>query len=391
LLRFAIGRDGYDAAFKKVLGVDSKQLSKEWHDAEVTAYRPVREVTKMPASFARPIITKQHSGGQMNVSPEISPDGSRLMFFSERDLFSIDLYLADARTGKILRKITNTATNPHFESLQFLTSTGAWDSESKRFVFPGISAGSPVLEIVDADSGKKLDEIRLKDLDEVLNPAWSPDGHQIAFSGLVGGYNDLFVYDLSTKAVRRLTNDAFAELDPAWSPDGRQLAFSTDRFSTKLPELAAGNLKLAIMDVASGQVREAGGFDGAKNIDPQWSQDGKSLYFLSDRQGITNVYRLPLDGGDPMELTHMLSGVSGITSLSPALSAGNGRLVFSAYENDGYNIYALDGDKVMAETPPIQLPIAAGVLPPRRTGEGPVFAAITDQTTGLPAATSAEA
>ena len=327
----------------------------------------------------------------MNVSPEISPDGSRLMFFSERDLFSIDLYLADARTGKILRKITNTATNPHFESLQFLTSAGAWDSESKRFAFPGISAGSPVLEIVEADSGKKVGEIKLKELDEVLNPAWSPDGNQIAFSGLVGGYNDLFVYTLSTKALRRMTNDAYAELDPAWSPDGRQLAFSTDRFSTKLPQLAAGHLRLAIMDVASGQVREAGGFDGAKNIDPQWSQDGRSLYFLSDRQGITNVYRIPVDGGEPMQLTNILTGVSGITSLSPALSAGNGRIVFSAYEDDGYNIYALDGDKVMAETQPIQLPIDAGVLPPRRTGEGPVFAAISDETTGLPAATPAEA
>lgn len=40
----------------------------------------------------------------MNVSPEISPDGSRVMFFSERDLFSIDLYLADAKTGKVIRK-----------------------------------------------------------------------------------------------------------------------------------------------------------------------------------------------------------------------------------------------------------------------------------------------
>ena len=215
LLRFAAVRDGYDAAFKRVLGVDSKELSKEWHDAEVTAFRPVAEVTQMPASFARPVITKQHSGGQMNVSPEVSPDGSKLMFFSERDLFSIDLYLADAQTGKIIRKITDTATNAHFESLQFLTSAGAWDSASKRFVFPGISEGSPILEIVDADSGKKLREIKLKELDEVLNPAWSPDGNQIAFSGLVGGYNDLFVYNLSTNALERLTSDAYSELDPA--------------------------------------------------------------------------------------------------------------------------------------------------------------------------------
>lgn len=85
-----------------------------------------------------------------------------------------------------------------------------------------------------------------------------------------------------------------------------------------------------------------------------------------------------------MQLTNILTGVSGITSLSPALSAGNGRIVFSAYENDGYNIYALDGDRMMAETRPVQLPIDAGVLPPRRTGEGPVFAAIHDETAGLP-------
>ncbi len=95
----------------------------------------------------------------------------------------------------------------------------------------------------------------------------------------------------------------------------------------------------------------------------------RSLYFLSDRQGITNIYRIPVDGGEPMQLTNILTGVSGITSLSPALSAGNGRIVFSAYEDDGYNIYALDGDRVIAETQPIQLPIDAGVLPPRRTGE----------------------
>jgi Tol biopolymer transport system component len=386
LLRASIGRGGYDAAFQQILGVDSKELSTQWHAAAIAAYRPIAEATKMPAAFARPLITKQHSGGEMNVSPELSPDGSRLMFFSERDLFSIDLYLADARTGKIIRKITDTATDPHFESLQFLTSAGAWDSASKHFVFPGISKGQPVLVIVDADTGKRTQEIRLNDLDEVLNPAWSSDGNLIAFSGLRGGLNDLFIYDLSAGAVRRLTTDAFAELDPSWSPDGRQIAFSTDRFSTKLATLESGNLRIAVIDVASGRVRDAGGFEDAKNISPQWSSDGRFLYFLSDRQGITNIYRASVDGGTPVQVTNILTGVSGITALSPALSTGNGRVVFSAYEEDGYNIYALDGDQMLAGMPPTELPLNAGVLPPRRTPGGPVFTTLRNETIGLPPA-----
>jgi Tol biopolymer transport system component len=384
LLRAAIGRAGYEGAFKQILGVDSKELTAEWHAAALAAYRPIAETTKMPAAFATPVITRSGNRGHLNVSPEISPDGSRIMFFSERDLFSIDLYMADARTGKIIRKITDTATDPHFESLQFLSSAGAWDSTSKRFVFPGISKGQPVLTIVNVENGKREREIRLEELHEVLNPTWSPDGNLIAFSGLVGGLTDLFVYDLNSSSLRRLTTDAYAELDPAWSPDGRSLAFSTDRFTSKLPVLEPGRLRLAILDVASGQVREAGGFDGAKNISPQWSSDGRSLYFLSDRQGITNVFRVEAAGGVPVQLTNLLTGVSGITALSPALSAGGGRVVFSAYEEDGYNVYALEGAQLAAATAPIDLPLDAGVLPPRRTGQGPIFATLNDPAAGLP-------
>jgi Tol biopolymer transport system component len=386
LLRASIGRSSYEGGFKQVLGVDDKELSAQWHAAVIAAYRPIAETTKMPAAFATPVITGTGNRGRLNVSPEISPDGSRIMFFSERDLFSIDLYVADARTGKIIRKVTDTATDPHFESLQFLSSAGAWDSASKRFVFPGISKGEPVLTIVNVDNGKKEREIRLAELHEILNPTWSPDGNVIAFSGLVGGLTDLFAYDLTTSTLRRLTTDSFAELDPAWSPDGRSLAFSTDRFTTKLPVLDPGHLRLAIMDVASGDVRDAGGFDGSKNISPQWSADGRALYFLSDRQGITNIYRSDVAGNVTAQLTNLLTGVSGITALSPALSAGGGRIVFSAYEEDGYNVYALESAQLAAGTEPLDLPLNAGVLPPRRTGEGPIFAALNDPVAGLPPA-----
>ena len=63
-------------------------------------------------------------------------------------------------------------------------------------------------------------------------------------------------------------------------------------------------------------------------------------------------------------MTNLLTGVSGITALSPALSAGGGRVVFSAYEDDGYNIYAMEGAQLTAATAPINLPLNAGVRRP---------------------------
>jgi len=393
MLRAAAGRDAtYATAIRDVLQIDTKQLTTDWHNAEFEAFRPIAEATKMPAAFARPLITQEKQKGGLNIGPEISPDGSKLIYFSERDLFSIDLFVADAKTGEVIRKITDMATNSHYESLAFLTSAGAWEQSGKRFVFPGVSKGEPVLTIVDVERGRKEREIRLKELHEIVNPSWSPDGKQIAFSAMVGGFIDLFVYDLEKPdddktALRRLTDDAFAEMDPSWSPDGKQIAFSTDRFTTNLETLKIGQLRLAIMDVGTGSVRELGGFPDAKNISPQWASDGKSIYFLSDRQGITNIYRTQIDSPKTTQLTNMLTGASGVTELSPAMSFAGGRLVFSAYENDGYNIYALDSAEQLAGEPSVDLPRNAAVLPPRREPGGLVTEALQDPTWGLPAST----
>jgi Tol biopolymer transport system component len=387
MLRAGAGRDGgYAVAVQSVLGIDTKQLSTDWHAAEFEAFKPIAETTKMPGQFARVLIAKGKGGsGELNVGPELSPDGSKVIYFSERDLFSVDLYLADAKTGEVIRKITDTATSAHYESLAFLTSAGAWDPQGKRFVFPGLSKGEPILTIVDVNSGKTEREIRLGEVHEVVNPTWAPDGKSIAFSALIGGFNDLYVYDLEKSALRRLTSDAFTEMDPAWSPDGQKIVFSTDRFTTNLEVLKPGPLKLAILDVASGNVTQLGGFDNAKNIGAQWAADGQSLFFISDRQGISNIYRLPVSGGQPRQLTNMLTGASGITSLSPAMSAAGGRLLFSAYEEDNYNIYALETTEQLTGEAPVELPRNAAILPPRREAGGLVVEALQDPTWGLPA------
>src|SRR5262249_45238795 len=145
--------------------------------------------------------------------------------------------------------------------------------------------------VMDAKKGSKQ-EIPLPSVGELATPAFSPDGRRVVFSGLVGGFTDLFVYDLQSKELKRLTNDAFADLQPAWSPDGKHIAFVTDRFSTNLETPDAGNYRLAVIDVDTSEIKALPSLHEGKNINPQWSRDGKDLYFLSDQTGITNVYRL---------------------------------------------------------------------------------------------------
>jgi WD40 repeat protein len=334
-----------ETILEEITGLDSATLSAQWHAAIYAAYGPIFRDKRDAWRYGKALVTDKNAG-RVNVGPALSPDGRRLVFLSEKDLFSIDMFLADAHTGQVRRKVVETAVDPHFESLQFINSAGAWDAAGKRFAFGGVRTGAPVLSIRDLEGGKELREVRFKDLGEVYDPTWSPDGQRIAFSALVGGALDLFVYDLRANTRRRLTSDAFADLQPSWSPDGRTLAFVTDRFSTRLDTLTTGNYRLAALDLESGEVRALPSFEDAKNIDPQWSADGRSLFFLSDQSGITNVYRLDVAAGTTFQVTDLITGASGITGLSPSLSVAADRLAVSVYEDGGHRIYSIEGDRM---------------------------------------------
>ena len=201
----------------------------------------------------------------------MSPDGEAIAFFSDRSQHSIDMVVADTRTGAVRRRVVKTEGDPHFESLQFIESAGAWAPDGRRLAMAALSGGAPVLTILNAASGSVERELPIRHADQVFSPTWSPDGKRIAFSVLHNGFSDLEVIDLETGAVRPLTSDAFADLHPAWSPDGRTIAFSTDRFSSSLETLTFGEFRLASIDVESGTIDALPSIPSAKNIDPHWT------------------------------------------------------------------------------------------------------------------------
>ena len=208
------------AAIKKVLGQDEKTFSKGWGDSVRATYAGFLEANEGAADYGPLLISKKRGGGELNLGPALSPDGKRVVFLSERDLFSIDLFLADAQTGQVIRKLASTATDPHFDSLLFIESAGAWSADGRRFVQSALRKGRAAFFVIDPDSGRRVDEVDFADLSELENPVFTPNGGKVIFTALQGGLLDLWEYDLDTRQKRRLTDDAYAELQPAVSPDG---------------------------------------------------------------------------------------------------------------------------------------------------------------------------
>ncbi len=270
------------------------------------------------------------------VGPSLSPDGRLLAWASPGE--PARLWLSDAASGVVRRRLLDPATNPRYDSLHALDSAGAWDPSGRRIAFGASRGGQAFIAITNAATGNLEREVGLDEPGEIRGPAWSPDGRRLAFSGLAGGRTDLYVYDLEAGTLRRLTSDAYAELQPAWSPDGATIVFASDRFTTDLDALRPGLLRLAAIDVATSTIRELPGTSGGRNFSPRFGRGGE-LFFVADPDGSPSVYRVPLSGGEASRVTPPGVEVTGPTPSGPVLSATRGgALAFSFFRDGRYQV-----------------------------------------------------
>jgi hypothetical protein len=360
------------ARLEAATGQSEKELTAAWREYVA---RTAGEATAAPPGELPRVIGGGRRDGRLNIGPSLSPDGRYLVFMSERDQHAVDVFLADAATGKVVRTLTRTATDPHFDALQFIESAGAWDSTSRSFVMATISDGHPVLTIFDMPSGRVERRVSITDVDQVFTPTWSPDGSHIAFSGMNGGVTDIYAVDLADGHVQALTHDVYSDLQPAWSPDGSEIVFTSDRFSSSLERLEFGRYSLGTIAWPSAAISSLGGTATGKSIDPHWCADGACVYFVSDATGVSNLYRLDRTSLAVTRMTNVPIGVSGITALSPAISVGSEgtRVAMSLYTHGAFEIHTLDVHG-RDGTPVAPRAVAASIKPVRTAEAAPAAA-----------------
>jgi hypothetical protein len=165
-------------------------------------------------------------------------------------------------------------------------------------------------------------------------PAWSPDGRMLAFTSHRSGSSDIWLLPVTTSAEaaqppepRNLTRQPAWDYSPSWSPSGRSIVFVSERDGD--PEIFIQNIE--------GDTAIQLTFNEGLDHRPAWSPDGKYIAFAAVRDGAEEIYRIRPDGTDEQLITaHPIQGTF------PAWSPDSQRIAFVGWgENNRPGIYLI--------------------------------------------------
>jgi dipeptidyl aminopeptidase/acylaminoacyl peptidase len=268
---------------------------------------------------------KQLTEGEYNDSlPRWAPNGRRLAFASNRDGESA-IWIADSQTGKI-RKLVEWRQRSFF-----ISKAGemfAWSPDSSEIAFAAVApANTPSVQdprvidrtqyksrtsfsddlctqlfIVSVADGKTRQVTFGKS--DVHSLSWSSRG-EIAFLSNRSPdpdrnfHYDIFSIDPRTGHDRKLTDAVGVAFTPVWSPDGQSIAYTATTRKVTTIDSIAEDMHLWVTSRDGGAARELSGALDRRVSSPQWSPDGRTIYFLLGNKGETDIFAVPLQGGQP--------------------------------------------------------------------------------------------
>jgi Tol biopolymer transport system component len=345
-----------DAAFKQTIGLNLKEFNERWKKDIKRVYWPDVAITEDPDEFAKRLTDPDGDEGFYNTSPAISPHGDKIAFITNRDFF-FSLYLMDASTGKIITRLAEGNRSPNFEELNILTPGLTWSPDGSKIAIAALSHGYDIIYIFDVEEEDYI-TLPIK-MDGVQSVAWSWDGQYLAFVGQTTRQTDIYTYNLETKVIKNLTDDIFTDKDPNWSYDGKTIYFSSDRNSyNNIKEVPNGfkiykhdvsQTEIYALDVESSQVKRITDMPNSNEANPIVSSDGSQILFISDLNGINNIYKKKLVFSSVDNFVNDIKDVkpepvtnsqSGLYQLSASKDVK--KLAFSSLYKSSFNIFLLN-------------------------------------------------
>lgn len=347
LQRLRLSRSINDS-FKRSTGLTLEELSERWQQSLREIHFPELAAREDLGRAGRALITR--ADGYLNTSPALSPHGNYLAYVSTRGSF-FDVYLADVSDGSVVRRLISGQDNSDFESLRILSPGLTWSPDSHQIAVAVKSGHSEAIAVVDVETGD-VQHFRTPEVDQIYSVAWNPRGHQIAFSGSRNGRTDIYLLDIGTRELVNLTDDMYSDHEPTWRADGNAIVFHSDRGDRTHPNAGHGqrifdhdysryDLYMVELD-GEGRPRSRNLLRLTEgelwdNRSARFGGDPHRLLFVSDRNGINNLYEKNLHTGAERPLTDVMRGV-----MQVAVSGDGNRAAVVSLNEGVPSIYILN-------------------------------------------------
>ena len=351
-----------DRVLKRTYGISAEEFDIKFRRYLRQRFIKLLTETGEPIDFGdRVRLTEE--GGSVEVSVRAFPSGDLGAAISSLDQ-DANVVILSTRERKLFKNLTKGfKTDYEYIVAQWLTTgpIGGVDlavspDGNTIAVFVKRERGRELL-LLNALGGEIRELIPMPNLDQQLNPAFSPDGRTVVFRAIQNGRSDIFSYNLDTKAFANLTSDDSYDYAPAFSPDGQWLYYSS---------VQGTKAKIFRIKPGSPGSREQITYGNWNDEDAFVSPDSKTLYVASDRiNGIYNIFSINLENGETNNYTNVVGGC-----FSPTLLIGRDgteRLVFAAYYKRRFTLYVTDAKKPFHKLPdlnPAPSPAGPTTIPP---------------------------
>jgi Tol biopolymer transport system component len=327
-----------DGCIKRVYGQTSEELGKEWILELKRIYWPEIGRRDIPTANGTAVTSHVESRSNFNLRPRISPDGTKIAFFSDQKDFS-KILITDKK-GKIIHEVSQRGYGGYFETFHPFRSGMCWSPDGEKIAFVTKSQSNDEIRIVDIKQKKLVKKITVS-LTSISSPDWSSNGKTLVFTGVEKGKSDLYIYNLETSAITRLTDNIQYESDPRFTPDNSTILFAEqdtcgDAVKHTIPygSTPTDIYKIDINSKVKTQLTSTIWNEKQVCISP----DGKKCAFISDRNGIDNIYIGNIDSLDKAKaLTDYTS-----SSSCPDWSNKSDAIVFTLFQNSGWDIWLID-------------------------------------------------
>jgi Tol biopolymer transport system component len=345
-----------NGALQQTIGLDVKKLNERWKKDIKRTFWPDIAIREDPDEFAKRLTDPEKSRAFFNTRPTLSPQGDKIAFITNRDFF-FSVYIMNANDGSIIKRLAKGNVSPNFEELNILSPGITWSPDGKKLAVSALSRGYDLIYVFNVETDDYY-TLPIK-LDGIQSITWSRDGEHLAFIGQTPKQTDLYIYNFETGTIKNLTNDIFSDSDPCWSIDGTSIYFVSDRNNYLTSEEVPDSFKIYKHDysqtdiysiiVETGLVTRITDMPNSSEVSPVVSEDGKSILFISDLNGINNIYkkRIVFSSEDnylsdikdikPVPVTNSLTGISQLST-----TYDGKKLAFTSLYKSSYNIFLLN-------------------------------------------------